>query len=40
MPTNVGNSSNGAFKYLKDRVWKRVKGWIWNNPFLQEERRF
>jgi hypothetical protein len=28
MPTDVGNSSNGAFKYLKDRVWKRVQGWM------------
>jgi hypothetical protein len=25
MPTDVGTSSNGAFKYLKDRVWKRVR---------------
>jgi hypothetical protein len=24
MPTDVGNSSNGAFKYLKDRVWQKV----------------
>jgi hypothetical protein len=22
MPSDVGNSTNGAFKYLKDRVWK------------------
>jgi hypothetical protein len=28
MPSDVGNSINGAFKYLKDRVWKRVQGWI------------
>jgi len=28
MPTDVGTSSNGAFKYLKDRVWKRVQGWL------------
>jgi hypothetical protein len=26
MPTDVGNSPNGAFKYLKDRVRKRVHG--------------
>ncbi|GJN05603.1 hypothetical protein PR202_ga23250 [Eleusine coracana subsp. coracana] len=26
MPSDVGNSTNGAFKYLKDRVWKRVQG--------------
>jgi hypothetical protein len=28
MPSDVGSSVNGAFKYLKDRVWKRVQGWI------------
>ena len=28
MPTDVGTSSNGAFKYLKDRIWKRVQGWL------------
>ncbi|GJM86307.1 hypothetical protein PR202_ga02155 [Eleusine coracana subsp. coracana] len=28
MPSVVGNSVNGAFKYLKDRVWKRVQGWL------------
>ena len=28
MPTDVGSSRNGAFKYLKDRVWKRVQGWM------------
>jgi hypothetical protein len=28
MPSDVGNCKNGAFKYLKDRVWKRVQGWI------------
>lgn len=28
MPTDVGSSINGAFKYLKDRVWKRVRGWM------------
>ena len=26
MPTDVGSSKNGAFKYLKDRVWNKVKG--------------
>ena len=25
MPSDVGASVNGAFKYLKDRVWKRVQ---------------
>lgn len=28
MPTDVGKSVNGTFKYLKDWVWKRVQGWI------------
>ena len=28
MPSDVGSSTNGAFKYLKDRVWKRVQGWM------------
>jgi len=28
MPSDVGASTNGAFKYLKDRVWKRVQGWM------------
>jgi hypothetical protein len=28
MPTDVGKSKNGAFKYLKDRVWQKVQGWM------------
>ena len=28
MPTDVGMSKNGAFKYLKDRLWSKVQGWI------------
>jgi hypothetical protein len=28
MPSDVGTSVSGAFKYLKDRVWKRVQGWL------------
>jgi len=28
MPTDVGSSSNGSFKYLKDRLWKRIQGWM------------
>jgi hypothetical protein len=28
MPSSVGRSINGAFKFLKDRIWKRVQGWI------------
>jgi len=30
MPSDVGASTNGAFKYLKDRIWKRIQGWIEN----------
>jgi hypothetical protein len=26
LPTDVGRSKNGAFGYLKDRIWKRVQG--------------
>lgn len=26
LPTDVGQSKNGVFKYLKDRVWKSVQG--------------
>jgi len=28
MPSDVGSSSNGAFKYLKDRIWARIQGWM------------
>lgn len=28
MPSDVGSSKNGAFKYLKYRVWNKVKGWM------------
>ena len=28
MPSDVGTVTNGAFKYLKDRVWSRVEGWM------------
>ena len=28
MPSDVGTASNGAFKYLMDRVWSRVEGWM------------
>jgi hypothetical protein len=30
MPSDVGASTNGAFKYLRDRIWKRVQGWMEN----------
>ena len=32
MPTDVGTATNGAFKYLKDRVWKKVQGWMEQTP--------
>uniref|UniRef100_A0A453DS71 Uncharacterized protein n=1 Tax=Aegilops tauschii subsp. strangulata TaxID=200361 RepID=A0A453DS71_AEGTS len=25
MPTDVGHSKNGTFKYLRDRVWEKIK---------------
>ena len=28
MPSDVGNSKNGAFKYLKDPLWGKIQGWI------------
>lgn len=28
MPSDVGSSKNSAFKYLKDRLWSKVQGWI------------
>jgi hypothetical protein len=28
LPSNVGKSKSGAFKYLKDKVWKKVLGWM------------
>jgi hypothetical protein len=28
MPTDVGSSMNGTFKFLRDRVWSKVKGWL------------
>uniref|UniRef100_A0A453E0I2 Reverse transcriptase domain-containing protein n=1 Tax=Aegilops tauschii subsp. strangulata TaxID=200361 RepID=A0A453E0I2_AEGTS len=28
MPTDVGHSKNGTFKYLRDHVWEKVKGWM------------
>ena len=28
MPTYGGSSVMGAFSYLKDRVWKKVQGWM------------
>lgn len=28
MPTDVGSAPNVAFKYLNDRVWKMIHGWM------------
>ena len=28
MPSDIGSSKNGAFKYLKDWLWSKVQGWI------------
>jgi hypothetical protein len=28
MPSDVGRATNGAFKFLKDRIWKRIQGWL------------
>jgi hypothetical protein len=28
MPADVGTSKNGAFKYLKDRLWTKIQGWM------------
>jgi hypothetical protein len=28
MPSDVGRSRSGAFKYIKDRIWSRIQGWL------------
>lgn len=28
LPSDVGKSKNGAFKYIKDRIWAKVQGWV------------
>ena len=28
MPSDVGTSKNGAFKYRKDRLWAKIQGWM------------
>ena len=35
MPTDVGNNKNGVFKFLKDKVWSKVR----RNSYLPEERK-
>jgi hypothetical protein len=28
LPSDVGRTKNGMFGYIKDRVWKRLQGWM------------
>jgi hypothetical protein len=28
MPTHVGSSINGNFKFSRDQVWRKMKGWL------------
>ena len=28
MPTDVGRAKKGSFKYLEDRIWNKVQGWM------------
>jgi hypothetical protein len=28
LPSDVGKSKNGAFKYVKDIIWKKIQGWL------------
>jgi hypothetical protein len=28
MPSDIERLINGAFKYLKDNIWKRIQGWL------------
>jgi hypothetical protein len=28
MPSDVGRSRSGAFKYIKESIWKRIQGWL------------
>jgi hypothetical protein len=28
MPSDIGRSTNGAFKYLKYRIWEHIQGWL------------
>ena len=28
LPSDVGRAKEGSFKYLKDRIWKHVQGWM------------
>jgi hypothetical protein len=35
MPTDVGSSRYGTFKFFKDRIWSKVKGWLEKNLSLE-----
>lgn len=37
MPTDVGSSSNGAFKYLKDRMWRTRSRMDGANHFFRRQ---
>ena len=28
LPTDVGKAKEGCFRYLKDRIWKHIQGWM------------
>ena len=28
LPTDVGRKKEGSFRYLKDRIWKHIQGWM------------
>ena len=28
LPTEVVQSKNGNFKYIRDRIWEKIKGWM------------
>jgi hypothetical protein len=28
MPSDIGNSESVSFKFLKDRIWNKVRGWM------------
>uniref|UniRef100_A0A453LIN7 Reverse transcriptase domain-containing protein n=1 Tax=Aegilops tauschii subsp. strangulata TaxID=200361 RepID=A0A453LIN7_AEGTS len=39
MPSDIGSSKSGAFKYLKDRLWSKCKGGL-RAQCLQQAKRF
>jgi hypothetical protein len=28
MPSDMGSATNGAFKFLKDRIWNKIQEWM------------